>query len=104
MEYPLGIQYGLTEKLRISTGWLCTFTGINDNYQNDLNFDLNTNSFGAGIGYRISNLIDLNLGGQYTFYKEGTKEYTRNTLPVMETYNKQTWLVGVGLDFHFGKK
>jgi long-subunit fatty acid transport protein len=103
-EYALGIQYGLTEKMRISAGWLTTFTGVNDDYQTDLNYDLNTNTFGAGIGYRISPLIDLNLGAQYTFYKEGTKEFTYNSNPVTETYNKKTWLVGVGLDFHFGGK
>jgi long-chain fatty acid transport protein len=103
-EYALGIQYGLTQKLRLSAGWLGTFTGVNDAYQSDLNFDLNTNTFGAGIGYRISPMIDLNLAGQYTFYKEGTKEYMYGTNPATDTYNKKTWVIGVGLDFHFGGK
>jgi long-subunit fatty acid transport protein len=102
-EYALGIQYSLTEKLRASAGWLGTFTGVNSNYQNAQNYDLNTNSFGGGIGYRITQMIDLNLGGQYTFYKEGTNEFTRNTIPITETYDKTTWVVAVGLDFSFGR-
>jgi len=24
-------------------------------------------------------------------------------VPVMDTYNKETWVVAVGLDFYFGK-
>ena len=106
-EYALGVEYGLTEKLRASAGWLGTFTGANANYQNDQRFEFNSNSFGAGFGYRINKMIDINIGGQYAIYKEGTKDLTHmlGTFPitVKETYNKNVWLVGVGLDFSFGK-
>jgi hypothetical protein len=27
-----------------------------------------------------------------------------NPVPVIETYNKSTWLIAAGLDFSFGKK
>jgi long-chain fatty acid transport protein len=107
IEYGLGLEYGVTEKLRASAGWVATSTGVNDDYQNDQRYSTNTNSFGAGIGYRITPMIDLNLGGQYTFYAEGSKDYNHMLgsipVPVTETYNKKTWVVGVGLDFYFGK-
>jgi hypothetical protein len=52
-------------------------------------------------------MIDLNLGGSYTIYKEGTKNFDHmletTPMPVIETYNKNTWVVAVGLDFYFGK-
>ncbi|MCX6321279.1 MAG: aromatic hydrocarbon degradation protein [Bacteroidia bacterium] len=106
-EYALGLEYGLSEELRVSAGWLGTFTGVNANYQNDQGYSLNTNSFGGGVGYRITPMIDLNLGGSYTFYKEGTKSFDHmlgtTAIPVKETYNKNTWVVAVGLDFYFGK-
>jgi long-subunit fatty acid transport protein len=108
MEYGLGLEYGLSEKLRVSAGWVATSTGVNSNYQNDQEYSTNTNSFGAGFGYRITKMIDLNIGGQYTFYKEGSKDFNHMlgtvAVPVTETYNKKTWLIGVGLDFYFGKK
>lgn len=107
MEYGLGVEYGLSDKLRASAGWVATSTGVNENYQNDQRYSTNTNSFGAGIGYRISSMIDLNIGGQYTFYAEGSKEFNHMLgeipVPVTEIYNKKTWVVGVGLDFYFGK-
>ena len=108
LEFGLGAEYGLSEKLRISAGWLTTITGVNSNYQTDQRYDTNTNTFGGGLGYRISKMIDLNVGAQYTFYKEGSKDFTHmlGTVPVTvtETYNKKTWLIGAGLDFYFGKK
>jgi len=107
IEFGLGAEYGITEKLRISAGWVHTITGVNLYYQSDMSYSTNTNSFGGGFGYRITPMIDLNLGGQYTFYKEGSKDYNHvlgiNPIPVTETYNKKTWIVAIGLDFSFGK-
>lgn len=94
-EYGLGAEYGINDKLRLSAGWVATSTGVNENYQSDMTYSTNTNSFGAGVGYRINNMIDFNLGGQYTFYQEGTAPYLK--------LNKQTWLIGAGLDFYFNK-
>jgi len=107
-EYALGAEYGLSDKLRISAGWLGTYTGVNAEYQNDQRYSLNTTSFGGGIGYRVNSMIDINIGGQYTMYEEGTKSFSHmlgaTPVPVMETYNKDTWVVAIGLDFHFGKE
>ena len=107
-EYAFGAEYAVTDQLRASAGWLGTFTGVNSNYQNDQRYSLNTNSFGAGVGYRVNDMIDVNLGGQYTFYKEGTKAFNRilgptTAVPIIETYNKNTWVVAIGVDLYFGK-
>ena len=107
IEFGLGAEYGINDKLRISGGWAHTITGVNENYQSDMTYSTNTNSFGAGFGYKINEMIDLNIGGQYTMYAEGSKDFTHmlGTIPitVKETYNKSTWIVGAGLNFSFGK-
>ncbi|MEA1878563.1 MAG: aromatic hydrocarbon degradation protein [Bacteroidota bacterium] len=104
-EFAIGLEYGITEKLRASTGWIGTFTGVNSLYQNDQRYSLNTNTFGGGFGFRINDMLDLNLGAQYTFYEEGSKAFDymlgANAIPVIETYNKTTWVLAVGLDFTF---
>jgi len=106
-ELALGLEYGLTDNLRASAGWLVTFSGVNLNYQDELSYSLNTNSFGGGFGYSISKMVDINLGGMYTMYKEGTKTYTRNMTgsgtvrTLTETFNKDTWVVAIGVDLHF---
>ena len=108
LEYGLGAEYSLSEKLRASAGWVATSTGVNSDYQNDQRYSTNTNSFGAGFGYRITSMIDLNIGGQYTMYKEGSKNITHllgtTSVPgITETYNKKTMIFAIGLDFTFGK-
>ncbi len=104
-EYAVGLEYGLTEKLRASAGWVGTYTGVNANYQNDLRYSLNTNSIGGGFGFRLNNMLDLNLGAMYTIYEEGSKSFNHmlgaNAIPVLETYNKSTWIMAIGLDFSF---
>jgi long-subunit fatty acid transport protein len=106
LEFGLGVEYALTEKLRISGGWSHTTTGVNKNYQSAMSFSTNTNSFGGGFGYRITPMIDLNLAFQRAFYAEGSKPFDA-VIPVTaytETYNKSTWMIAAGLDFYFGKK
>ncbi len=106
-ELAFGVQYDVSDKLRASAGWLGTYTGVNSNYLNDQRYSSNTNSIGAGVGYRINDMIDLNVGGAYTMYDLGVKEYNHFLgtfpVPVKETYDKGTWVIAVGLDFSFGK-
>ena len=107
LEAGLGVEYGLTEKLRASAGWVATFTGVNDLYNSEMTYSTNTNSFGAGFGYRINPMIDINLGGSYTFYKEGKEDYLHNLansgvmVPASTIYNKKTWIVALGVDLNF---
>jgi long-chain fatty acid transport protein len=103
LEFGLGAEYGINEKLRVSAGWLATITGVHSlTYNTDLGYSTNTNTIGAGFGYRITDMIDLNIGGQYTFYQTGSNSLLR-LKSYTETYAKKTWLVGIGLDFYFGK-
>jgi len=101
IEASLGLQVGLTEKLCVSAGWLTTITGVNDNYQSDLKYSLNTNTFGGGFGFKVNNMLDINLGGSYTMYKEGTRTYIGAAGQATDLYNKSTWIAAIGLDFHF---
>lgn len=108
LEYGIGAEFGITDNIRISAGWLATATGVNSNYLSDMRYSTNTNSFGGGFGFRIAELVDLNIGAQYTLYDEGSKSFSRslnnNPINITETYKKSTWAIGAGLDFYFGKK
>lgn len=109
IEYALGLQYSVSEKINVSAGWLTTITGVNDAYQDDLSYSLNTNTFGAGLEYRINDMIAVNLAGSYTMYKDGsvsvTKVLGKLPAPTTNTYelslDKKVMMVSVGLDFSF---
>ncbi len=107
IETALGVEYGITNNLRASVGWLGTFTGVNDNYQSDMRYSTNTNTIGGGFGYRITPMIDVNIGGMYTMHQDYTKSFSHNLagsgvmIDVNETYKKSTWVAAVGVDLHF---
>jgi long-subunit fatty acid transport protein len=103
IEYALGLQYGISDKINVSAGWLTTITGVNANYQDDLSYSLNTNTFGGGLEYRLNDMIGVNLAGSYTLYKDGTVDKTsgKTGLPYTLSLDKNVWIVSVGLDFSF---
>jgi long-chain fatty acid transport protein len=103
-DYSAGIEYALSKMFKISAGYAGTVTGVNDNYQSDQRYSLNTSTFGGGIGLTLSPMIDINLGGMYTLYKDGGKTTPSgiNGVPdINETYDTETWVVGIGVDLHF---
>ena len=101
-EYSAGIEYALTKMIKVSAGYSGTRTGVNDKYQSDQRYSLNTSTFGGGIGLTLSPMIDINLGGMYTIYQGGSVVTAMPPLPDMtETYDTETWVVGIGIDLHF---
>jgi long-chain fatty acid transport protein len=103
-DYSAGIEYALSKMFKISAGYAGTVTGVNDNYQSDQRYSLNTSTFGGGIGLTLSPMIDINLGGMYTMYKDGGKTTPSGITGVPdinETYDTETWVVGIGVDLHF---
>ena len=107
IEVALGAEYGIGDHLAVSAGWLMTSTGATAEYHTDQSYDLNTNTFGGGVGYKITDFLELNLAGSYTMYQEGTNTFQRELggegqsnlfSTLTETYNKNTWIVAVGLD------
>ena len=106
-EFALGLEYTLNEKWLLSAGWLKTSTGATEAYQTDLSYSLPTNTLGGGLAYNINKMIELNLGGSYTMYQQGEKNFLHDIggsgtmIPVKETYDKDVWIVSLGLNFKF---
>jgi long-subunit fatty acid transport protein len=79
----------------------------------DQSYSLDTHTFGGGLGYKITDYLELNLAGSYTMYMEGTNSFQRELggegqsgvfVPLTETYNKDTWIVAIGVDLFFARK
>lgn len=103
-EWALGLQYNISDKLLISGGYLRAQSGVSEEFQTDLDYKISSNSFGIGAAYKVTPMIDINLGVAYTKYIEDEKNFEYNTIPVVETYNRDNLFVGIGLGFKFGKK
>ena len=109
IEFGLGLNYTVIEDMDISVGWIGTNMGVmKEAYRNDLSYSLNSNTIGIGVGYRFGPKYELNIGASYTAYKEGSKTFGhtlgQQTIPITETYGKDTFIIGIGLDINFGAK
>lgn len=106
-ELAMGIEYGITEKLLASAGFLHAHTGVSEDYQSDLSFSLTSNTVGGGLGFRVSENFLVNAGVSYTIYNEGSKTYDHyfqagdQDIQVTDTYFKDNLIVGLGVDFSF---
>lgn len=107
-EFALGLEYDLSDMFLVSAGWLRTKSGANGAYQDNLSYSLPSHTFGAGFAANITEKLQLNLAGAFTGYAPMDKMDVRNlggTGPEVnftETYDKDVWIVSVGINYFFG--
>ena len=107
-ELAVGLEFNLSKKFILSTGYLHAETSANQYYQSNLGFSLTTNTLAFGGAYAFNDTFKLNLGGYYVMYNEMT--YNRKymlgdqEIPYTETYLKSTFTIALGLDISIGSK
>lgn len=108
-EIALGLEYGLTEDVFISAGFLNTTHGVSKDYQSDMSFNISSNSVAFGGKWKILPTLDINLGVLFTFYNSETKDIPANPaanyyVASTEKYEKTNMCFGIGFDYYiFGK-
>lgn len=107
-EYGAGLEYSVSDKLLLSAGYLGTKTSATALYNDDLSYSLDTYTIGGGGAYKLNDIFTLQLGAFMTTYKSDSFQKTADVqgtlVPFMETYEKNTWAVSVGLDISLGGK
>jgi long-chain fatty acid transport protein len=110
IEIGAGFEYGITDKLFASVGYLLAKTGVSEDYQSDISFSLTSNSFCGGLGYKLTDKIMINAGALYSAYNKQSRDYTHKfktssttsvQIPTKDTYYKNTLILGLGVDFSF---
>jgi len=101
IELAFGLEYGLTDALLVSAGYLRTQTGVKEQYHNDLSHSLSTNNFGLGGRYAVNDMIAVNLGFLMSFYDEDSRTYGMEGITITETYNRDNMVFAIGVDFKF---
>ena len=98
-EAGAAIEYGLSESLVVSCGYVYAQTGASDEYQSDLDFSLSSNSVAMGGKYILSEKKYVSFGLFDTFYQEG-----QNYAPIpknQEHYMKTSIGFAVGYSHSF---
>jgi long-subunit fatty acid transport protein len=101
-----GAEYSLTKKLLVSTGYLYGKVDVNQKYQADINHTITCHTLCFGGKYAASPIFDFSLGLSWNLYETGKKHAAFSTLSpeiALETYQRNTFMVGVGVDIKLSK-
>jgi long-chain fatty acid transport protein len=100
-----GLEYNVSEKLLLSCGFVWANQGVNHRYQSDLTYGLGTQTFGIGGAYSFTDKVQVNLGFGYTRYQRDSKNVDHmlgtSLYQPMESYDKNTKMIAIGVDFSF---
>lgn len=105
-EWAIGFEYGVSEKIALSAGFLHANTGVGAGYQTDLSYSLTSNTVGFGGKLSVSPILDINLGMSYTMYQEGEVTLSGadyGLADYSEFYDKDALIFSIGVDVKFSK-
>lgn len=99
-ELAFGAEYMITDRFDASAGVTYTATGATEDYNTDLSYATNSTTLGAGVQYALSDMLELNVSAQYTFYDEGEKNIPENgAFPAtFQTFDKEVKILAIGLN------
>ncbi|HEX2934102.1 MAG TPA: outer membrane protein transport protein, partial [Bacteroidales bacterium] len=107
IDWALGAEYQLTSKLLVSTGYMFGKQDVKQTFQSDMNYSISSHTYCLGGKYSISPKFDVNLGLSWSKYEKGKKHAAFSKANpneiALETYMKDTFIVGVGVDIRLSK-
>jgi long-chain fatty acid transport protein len=101
-----GLEYGLTESLAVSAGFLHTQYNLLPEFNSDFSHEMSNNSVGFGGRYTVSPKFSIDLGALFTFYNASQKTidyYLLGLVPIgsgVESYKRNTFAFSIGLNYH----
>jgi long-chain fatty acid transport protein len=103
----LGLEYDVTDMITVSAGYMKSSIGVTDEYQSDMAFDLDSDTFGFGGRLKLSPKFDIDLGVLFATYKDYSRQlvYPIGLLSAFlspEKYQQKSFVFSVGAGYHFG--
>jgi long-subunit fatty acid transport protein len=95
MEYLLGAEWDITDRLTVSAGGQVTRYGLTDEYMNDMSFVVNSYSLGFGFNYKVSDQVKLKAAYFQTNY--GTYDRVISAT-VSDSFTRTNRVLGIGCD------
>jgi long-chain fatty acid transport protein len=102
----IGLEYDVTKTVAVSVGYLRTQYGLSADYLEDQSFELSSNSFALGARIRLTDKLDLDVGGLLASYQDASKtiSYVISNVPFgsyPEKYQETTAGFAIGLGYRF---
>jgi long-chain fatty acid transport protein len=100
-ELGFGLEYVVNEMITLSSGYLHTAMGVEEQYNSDMDFILSSNSGALGGKFMLSPTVDFNIGFIYTKYTDTDKTLydEEGNIYAEEEYQKESLAFGFGFDW-----
>ena len=98
-EVNFGTEYDVTDWLQVSAGLQKTMYHMEDDFMNDISFNVPSYTFGFGVGVKVSEKVRLNAAYFQTNYD--TRNVTSNEGTVKNSYTRTNRVFGLGCDIDF---
>ncbi len=98
IEWLAGIEWDITERITLSTGYQNTNYGLTDTYQRDTSFSCDSYSLGIGGRIKMNESVAFNIGYMHSYYDDYTGLSTYGT---ENTYSRENKVFGFGAEFVF---
>jgi len=95
----IGLEYSLSDAMKLSVGYLFATTGAKDAYNSDLDFSLASNTLGAGVNYSLNPGLSLSVGISNTFYQSGKNDKVNPFYK--QQFDKTALVIAFGLSKSF---
>ena len=96
-ELTLGASYDLTDRIEVSAGYQKTMYDQSEANYSDLSFNLNSYSFGLGVGVKVADNVKLNAA----YFQTNYKDHALTTAVSNITFHRENRVFGVGVDVNF---
>jgi len=102
-EVATGLEYGINDQLKLSAGYLFTYSGPKSVYHSDMSYSMLTHTVGLGGAYQFNDAFALELGFLNTFYMEREFGYFSGStmLPYTSVGDKTAWVLSFGFSYSF---
>jgi long-chain fatty acid transport protein len=101
VEYLLGAEYELCNRLTLSAGVQFTNYDVTDNYNSNTGFMISSYSLGGGFKYSATDNLDLNVGVLWTNFDDYSKMANYNGIGMYEQYERKNIVAGIGANWSF---
>ena len=99
MEFLASAEWKFCKWVAASFSWQNTSYGLSEANMSDTDFNLSSNSIGAGLRIYPCSFMNIDLGYMHTFYKDRT--VTTAATQMTNLYSRTNDVVGIGLNFAF---
>lgn len=100
-ELTAGVEYDVCKYVTLSASYQTTQYGLSDAYMNDLSFNLNGNSIGAGLRINATKRCSIDLGYMHTIYNDRSVTTPTAAGNKVDSYVRKNDVIGLGVNLAF---